>query len=64
MGEWAYLATNVTEPQEIYQDSFGVSLKWRKWLGQDFGIKTGIGYFHLEDGYEKYGIDFGIFKDF
>lgn len=64
IGEWAYMATNLLLPEEIHKDSFSVSLKWTKWLGQDYGIKTGIGFFTLEDGYEKYSIDFGIFKDF
>ena len=63
-GKWAYLLDDLVTPEEIDQDSFRISLSWRKWLGEHYGIKTEIGYFTLEDGYDKYGADFGIFTEF
>ncbi|MBN1445046.1 MAG: YaiO family outer membrane beta-barrel protein [Candidatus Omnitrophica bacterium] len=64
IGKWAYLQTDVLDPEEIDRDSFTVSMSWRKWLKENYGIKTRVSYFNLEDGYDKYGLEFGIFTEF
>lgn len=63
-GKWAYMTTALTIPEEIDKNSFSVSLNWRKWLGENYGINTNVSYFNLEDGYDKYGVKFGIFTEF
>lgn len=63
-GKQAYLATNLSNPEQIAQNSSYVSLKHRRWLGIDYGIFMDISYLKLEDGYEKYGFSPGIFREF
>jgi len=63
-GKQAYLATNLLTPQEINQNSQNITLGHRQWLGKDYGIFGDLSYFKLQDGYNKYGFAFGIFKEF
>ena len=64
LGKQAYLASYLINPTEVRQDSFFVSLKHRRWLGADYGILGDINFFKLKDGYEKYGLSMGFFKEF
>jgi YaiO family outer membrane protein len=63
-GKQAYLATNVESPERINQDAFRVALKNKLWLGKDYGVMEELSYFKLQDGYKKYGLSVGFFKEF
>jgi len=63
-GQQAYLATYLTSPEEMMQNSLYASLKHRRWIDKDYGIFGDLSYFKLKDGYDKYGFSFGIFMGF
>lgn len=63
-GKQAYLATYLANPQEIGQKSLSISLTHRHWIKKDLGLFGGLNYLKLENGYEKYGFQAGVFKDF
>lgn len=63
-GKQAYLATYLSSPEEVKQNSFYSSLRHRQWLKENFGLIGEISYFKLKQGYEKYGFGFGFFKEF
>jgi YaiO family outer membrane protein len=63
-GKQAYLATYLASPEEVTRDAFSADLKHRRWIGKGYGIFVSVNYFKLNDGYEKYGISPGIFKEF
>jgi YaiO family outer membrane protein len=63
-GKEAYLATYIATPQVVTHNSLYLEIKRQQWLGKTWGITTGISFLKLQEGYDKYGISFGIFKDF
>ena len=63
-GKQAHLATYLVKPQQVRQNSLYVSFSHRHWIKKDFGLFGGLGYLKLKEGYEKYGLQVGIFKDF
>lgn len=63
-GKQAYLATYMVNPEEVRRDSLHISLKHRHWIGNDYGILGDISYFNLKDGYDKYGLSIGVFREF
>jgi YaiO family outer membrane protein len=63
-GKQAYLATNLTSPEEIRRNAFYVTFKHRQWIRDGYGATIELGYFKLEDGYKKYTIYPGIFLEF
>lgn len=63
-GKQAYLATYLASPQEVRQKAFYISLSHRHWIKKDLGLFGSLNYLKLKDGYEKYGFQGGIFKEF
>ena len=63
-GKQAYLATSLDTPEAVNNDSLNITLQHRHWLGKHYGIFGEASYFKLEEGYEKYGINCGIFYEF
>ncbi len=63
-GKQAYLATYLAIPEEVRQNSLLIKFSHRRWLTQNWGITLGTNYFKLEKGYEKYGVEFGVFSEF
>ena len=63
-GKQAYLATNLLTPEEVNQNSLGITLYHRHWLKKHFGIFGTLSFFQLLDGYDKYGLCLGIFREF
>lgn len=63
-GKQAYLATYMARPEEVRRDSLHAAIKHRHWMGKDHGIIVDISYFNLKDGYDKYGLSIGVFKEF
>lgn len=63
-GKQAYFATYLASPEEVRRNSVHTSLKHRHWIGKDFGIFGDLSYFNLRDGYDKYGLSLGIFREF
>lgn len=63
-GKQAYLATHVVVPVEVRQNTLRVGLNHRRWINNYSGFILGADYFKLENGYEKYGFSFGLFKEF
>jgi YaiO family outer membrane protein len=64
-GKQAYLATNLARPEEINKGSLSITLKHKRWMGKKgFGLLGEAGYFRLSEGYDKYTISAGFFKEF
>ncbi|MFA5393171.1 MAG: YaiO family outer membrane beta-barrel protein [Candidatus Ratteibacteria bacterium] len=63
-GQDAYLATDLTTPEEVNQDSYGAAIRLKRWLGKSYGVIGEISYFTLGDSYDKYGLTVGIFTEF
>lgn len=63
-GNQAYLAVNIESPEKVQQDSFRTGIRHKHWLKKDFGVMAEVSYFKLQDGYKKYGLSAGIFKEF
>jgi len=63
-GKQAYLATHITLPTEVRQNSLRIGLNHRRWIANSLGIVLNVDYFKLEKGYEKYGFGCGLFKEF
>lgn len=63
-GKQAYLATYLTNPEEVTQDSLYISLKHRRWTGKNKGVFLDVTYAKIKDGYEKYGLSSGFFIEF
>ncbi len=63
-GKQAYLATYLASPEEVRQNSLYTSLKHRHWIGKDYGIFGDLSYLKLKEGYDKYGLSLGIFREF
>jgi YaiO family outer membrane protein len=63
-GKQAYLTSNLTSPEEVSQNAFYVNLKHRRWIQNGYGVILELGFFTLDDGYEKYTVLPGIFMEF
>lgn len=63
-GKQAYLASYLASPEEVRQNSLNISIKHRHWIDKDYGIFGDLSYFKLKDGYDKYGLSFGVFREF
>lgn len=63
-GNQAYLADYLAKPEEIDQDSIYLVLKHRRWIKKGWGLIGDVSYFKLEDGYKKFGLSIGFFKEF
>lgn len=63
-GKQAYLATYLATPQEVRQNALYLSFSHRQWIRKDWGVFGSVSYLKLKRGYEKYGIQGGLFKDF
>jgi YaiO family outer membrane protein len=63
-GNQAYLADYLVKPEEVNQDSLYLVLKHRRWIKKGWGILGDLSYFKLEDGYKKFGLSLGFFKEF
>ena len=63
-GNQAYMATYLSTPEAVNNDSLEIALKHRHWLGKYYGIFGEVSYFKLEEGYEKYEITCGVFYVF
>lgn len=63
-GNQAYLADYLAKPEEVNQDSIYLVLKHRHWIKKGWGILGDLSYFKLEDGYKKFGLSLGFFKEF
>ena len=64
LGSQAYLATYVEPPQGVAGNISTIALKDRKWLGKGFGISGELNYLKLDNGYDKYGLILGGFREF
>jgi len=63
-GKEAYLATYLSIPEEVDKNSYGAAIRFKRWLGKNYGILGDISYFTLDSSYNKYGLSFGMFTDF
>jgi YaiO family outer membrane protein len=63
-GNQAYLADYLVKPEEVDQNSLYLVLKHRRWIKKDWGILGDMSFFKLEDGYNKFGLSLGFFKEF
>jgi len=63
-GKQAYLATYLALPEEVNQNSLYLVIRHRRWLGKGLGILGDISYFKLDEGYKKFGVSIGLFKEF
>ncbi|WP_456392944.1 YaiO family outer membrane beta-barrel protein [Persephonella sp.] len=64
LGKQAYLATYLYQPEQVNQNAYIIELNHRQWVRNDAGFIVIVGYMKLEDGYEKYRISGGFFKEF
>lgn len=63
-GNQAYLATSLSNPEEIDQDALSITLKHRRRIKDNYGVILETGFFELEDGYKKYLFAPGVFMEF
>lgn len=63
-GNQAYLSTLNPDYQNVDNDALDLKLSHRHWLSKNTGLFGAIGYFNLDDGYEKYLFQIGYFKEF
>ncbi len=63
-GKQAYLATYLSNPEEIRQNATIIGIGHRHWLNNNFGLIGELEYMRLEDSYNKYKISGGFFVDF
>jgi YaiO family outer membrane protein len=63
-GAQAYQAQTLAEPEDVRQDALEIGLHHRHWLGKDWGLMERVGFLSLEDGYDKYAVSVGFFKEF
>jgi len=61
-GNQAYMAMG--NQLSVDQDVISINLMEQIWLKRNCGIKFGVGYQKVEDGYEKYNASFGLFQQF
>lgn len=46
---------------EVNQNVYSIQLSQRIWVKAGSGVKFGLGYMNVEDGYEKYNFNLGWF---
>ncbi len=63
-GKQAYLATYLSNPEEVRQNSTIVGIGHRHWLNNTFGLIGELEYMRLQNSYNKYRISGGVFIDF
>ncbi len=63
-GKQAYLATYLSNPEEVRQNSTIVGIGHRHWLNNTFGLIGELEYMRLQNSYNKYRISVGVFIDF
>ena len=63
-GKQAYMATNLSNPEEVRENSTIVGIGHRHWLSNTFGVIGELEYMRLENSYNKYRISGGVFIDF
>jgi len=63
-GNQAYQSISDGSFANINEDALNLKLTHRHWLSENEGIFGSIGYFNLNDGYEKYLFQIGFFKEF
>lgn len=63
-GNQAYLSTLDPNYQNVDNDAFDTRLSHRHWLTENTGVFGSVGYFNLNDGYDKYLFQIGYFKEF
>jgi len=59
-GNQAYLALG--DQSVVNQKINSIFVSEQLWLKKDFGIKIGAGYHKVENGYERYNVNIGYFK--
>jgi YaiO family outer membrane protein len=63
-GKQAYLATYLSRPEEVNQNSLYLVIKHRRWINGGLGLQGDLSYFKLEEGYTRIGFSLGVFKEF
>ena len=63
-GNQAYQAIYDTGNVNFNEDALNLQLSHKYWLTKDMGIFGALGYFNLDNGYDKYLFQIGIFKEF
>lgn len=63
-GSQGYMATYVSPSQRVEGKVTYVTLKHRRWLGSGYGVIGEAGFLDLQDGYRKYSVTVGAFKEF
>lgn len=63
-GSQGYMATYVSPFQRVEGRVTYVTLKHRRWLGNGYGVFGETGFLDLQDGYRKYGLMLGAFREF
>lgn len=63
-GKQAYLATHLSNPEQVSQNSLSVTIRHRHWIQDSYGIILETGYLDLDEGYKKYLFVPGLFMEF
>ncbi|MBT8343586.1 MAG: YaiO family outer membrane beta-barrel protein [Sulfurovum sp.] len=63
-GNQAYQSTLIPGGLNVDNDAFDSKLSHRHWLTENSGIFGAVGFFNLNDGYDKYLFQIGYFKEF
>ncbi|MCP4632053.1 MAG: YaiO family outer membrane beta-barrel protein [candidate division Zixibacteria bacterium] len=63
-GSQAYLALQVTQPEEIRRKVFRIYLNHRHWIKRNTGIFIDLSFLELKNEYDIYGVSVGLFREF
>lgn len=63
-GNQAYQVAYTERELTFDNSSYDINLKHRHWIGKRYGVFGDLGYFDLENGYEKIGLSCGVFYEF
>ena len=63
-GNQAYQSILEGGSSNFNEDALNIQVKHRHWLTENTGIFGSIGYFNLDNGYDKYLFQIGYFKEF
>ena len=63
-GNQAYQSILDSGYSNFDEDALNIQLKHRHWLTENTGIFGSLGYFNLDNGYDKYLFQIGYFKEF
>ena len=63
-GNQAYLATYISNPYNVEQNVYGITLNHRYWLKDNFGIFGELTFLRIIDSHDNYGIKLGFFRNF